>query len=654
MTHSHGTFQQNPTTKTVTLCEETQRLFGCAQSLEISLFCDLFTDPGRMELLALLHQTIHPTKLLDSKLNLQLKSALTPIAVHITGSCFQAHYIYHYTAIVSTVPTVSDDLHLLNTIINSMPDPIFVKNEQHRWILLNQAMSDLMGVDCLNFLGKSDYDFFPKEEADHFSRKDNEVFLSDAPIETVESLTDASQVTHTVLTKKCSTRLPNGKKILIGVIRDISKIKCHEDEMLEKQAALEAESLLKNRFMTIISHELRTPLNGVLGMARLLSETKVDSHQQKLVDIIASSGKSLLTIISEIIDYSNITAGKIELVEESIDVRKIATACVQNLSSRYKRQNTPVEIKANPKLPTFILIDGNRFSQVLTQLLDNAFKFAGDSSIVITLDINENPLAPSLIVNVADKGPGIHQQDLERIFNHFYQGDNSSTRHQGGSGLGLSLSKQLMQAMGGNLEVTSQIGQGCDFKMSLPLKIPTREAPSGQSNSDQICDKTQSLYRLCADGAIIAEVIPHKSSNNANKNLGIECPLDILVAEDNPINQQVLLGMLKLLGYAQVTLAEDGFSAVELCQKNHFDLILMDVNMPRLDGIEAARMIRKTQQDSLTFIAAITSNTGIEESRRCLQVGMQAHLPKPYNLGSLEKLLITCFKEKTNRLTKQA
>ncbi|HXU92366.1 MAG TPA: PAS domain-containing protein [Gallionella sp.] len=359
-----------------------------------------------------------------------------------------------------------DSRNFLDSVIDAVPDPIFVKDRQHRWILLNDANCRFTGLPRESLIGKSDYDVFPREEADVFWEKDELVFESGDVNLNEESFTSANGEKHYIQTKKTPFVSADGSQMLVGVIRDITERKRYE---AAREAALaEARRLaeLRSEFIAHMSHELRTPLNGILGYAQMLErDGRLDGKQQASMEVIRQSGEHLLALIEDILDLARIESGRLELDIGDIPLARFLDVVAGMVGIRARQKHLEFVCEFAPDLPQGIRGDEKRLRQVLLNLLSNAVKFTDQGKVVWRV---ERLASSRLAFTVADTGIGIASADREKIFQSFEQ-VSDARRRIGGTGLGLAISRQLVRLMGGDIEVESRMGEGSTFRFELEL-----------------------------------------------------------------------------------------------------------------------------------------------------------------------------------------
>lgn len=391
----------------------------------------------------------------------------------------------------------------------------------------------------------------------------------------------------------------------------------HADLEDAKREALQAmehakqANKAKSQFLAIISHEIRTPMNGIIGLTDLLLYDELPDAHRKHLEMIKASSNSLLDIINELLDLSRMESGSLSLNIDDFDLRALLQETVLPLSMRAKEHNLNFHSEIADDIPKRLEGDAGRLRQIIINLIGNAIKFteSGEISLTVSLQSDSKPNETSLLFAVKDTGIGIAEDKLETIFQAFKQADDSINRRFGGTGLGLSIASQLIKKMGGMLKVESELGKGSIFYFNIHLPIV---------HADQ-----------------------NKEVNRQRQALKAENRLQVLLAEDNAVNRMLAVHVLKKVGH-DVFVAENGHEAVESWQENKPDVILMDMQMPSMDGLEATRIIRErelanTESASIkpTPIIALTANAMPEDKERCLQAGMDDFLSKPFDAQNL-------------------
>jgi PAS domain S-box-containing protein len=407
---------------------------------------------------------------------------------------------------------------------------------------------------------------------------------------------------------EASSRLTDvgGKRCVVTVWRDVSRQVAIEAELTAAKAAAEAASIAKAGFLANMSHEIRTPMNGVIGFAELLLASDLSPGQRRDAGLIADSGKAMMKLLNDILDLSKIEAGQLDVVTEPFDLPHTVRACGKLLTPGAAQKQLSFAVTVADDVPRFVLGDGLRMRQVVLNLVGNAIKFTDHGSVTLAVQVNEDGGEPCLAVTVRDTGIGIDPDRLSAIFEEFVQADHSITRRYGGTGLGLAISNRLAMLMGGRITVESVVGQGTAVTLLLPMTIAR---PPAETDRDAV------------------QVVSTRAGQ----------PSRILLAEDHEVNQLLVRAMLAHGGH-DVVLVENGQAALDAVQNDlPFDLVLMDMQMPVMDGLAATRAIRAMEAPGgrRLPIVALTANAFASDLESCRAAGMDDHVAKPVSMDAL-------------------
>lgn len=536
-------------------------------------------------------------------------------------------------------------------ILNAVSEGIFGLDTEGRITFINPAGERMLGFEHNEIMGRSYLDHIRQTAPDgvHYRPEDSPLMRV---IRTGESQRSMDAVLwrkdgSSFLAEYQATPLfdKGERKGAVVVFRDITD----EQEIIRAKESAEKADQAKSEFLAVMSHELRTPMNGIMGMTDLLAETELNEEQRGYAEIISQSSASLLYILNEILDFSKIEAGKMTLVHEPVSVESVMEMVTELFSPKAREKNVRLSSRIAEDVPELIMGDADRLRQVLVNLVSNAVKFTEEGQVSIAVETEYCPNAKKLNLkfSVRDTGIGIPTEKQALLFQSFSQLHPSINRKYGGTGLGLAICKRLVELMGGAIGVESAEDEGSTFYFTLPIitdeeweenKKDVNPLPmdSNAPNSSVYPESNtnQNQVQQVESGSIMPAASPAPALPEAKYG-----PLRILVAEDHPVNQKLILTMLEKRGY-RADLVENGQQALQAVLERPYDLLFMDVQMPVMSGITASARIR--EQAPLLhrpFIVAVTAYARPEDRERCLMAGMEDFVSKPFLASDIERIL---------------
>ncbi len=523
--------------------------------------------------------------------------------VQVRGEKLLYSIVHDVTERIRASARLGESEERLRAIFESARDLIFIKDAQLRYTAFNPVMGNLFG----DIRHKTDKEVLGGRVSDATIDSDARA-LSGQSVEAEIQLPVQDEV-RTFHVIKTPLHDPQGCIVgLCGIARDVTERKRKDGEHKRALEEAEAANRAKDRFLANMSHELRTPLNGVFGMLQLMTRTDLVDEQKNYVGLAMLSSRNLLRIINDILDFSILKSGEMPLLEQEFDLCAIVRAVADSYSTEMRDKGLHLELEMDPDIPHLLVGDEAKLHQVLANIVGNAVKYTEKGSVRIRVDALGDASTGRYLIEVADTGIGIPEDKLDYVFEAFAQADDSDTRKYQGAGLGLGIVRHLVALMRGAISVTSKVGQGTSVYISLPFV----DASPGEEH---------------------LQAVRHDDS--------LRKPMHVLIVDDDMLNLKMTERILGKLGHSSA-LAINGLEALSRLQEQAFDAVLMDIQMPVLDGISATRAIRDPGRygaRSATPIIALTAHAMQGDRERFLQAGMNGYLPKPVDLAALDREL---------------
>jgi PAS domain S-box-containing protein len=493
----------------------------------------------------------------------------------------------------------------LQSILDNAASLIYIKDLEGRYLLTNKKFKEVLHVNDFTVIGKTDFDFTDTRKAQHFKDTDEEVIRTCKPVE-LEEIIDMHDGKHNLLIIKFPLLNAQNKIYGIsGIGTDITERVKQREELIEARKIAEDAKQLQEQFLANMSHEIRTPMNGIQGMTDLILETKLTDEQKDFAKTIKRSTDNLIVIINDILDFSKIKAGKLTVEKIDFDINEVVENVKAIFRYRISEKGLNLKINVNENIPSVLIGDPYRLNQILVNLIGNAIKFTHNGGIDISISVQEKTSKGIVLYfKISDTGIGIETDKINEIFESFTQASVETSRKYGGSGLGLAITKQLLELQKGEISVESEINKGTTFNFSIPYSY------SETKNPFIFRGKDVNNYRSLLYGK------------------------KFLIAEDNEVNQKVIRHVLQKAG-GLVEIANNGLEAVSLLKKSKdYDLIIMDLQMPEMDGYAATKYIRNVMNLSIP-IMAMTASALKGEKSKCLEIGMNDYVTKPFDFSFL-------------------
>lgn len=489
----------------------------------------------------------------------------------------------------------------LQSILDNTPLIIFIKDLEGKYLLANKSYREAFKLNKEEIIGKTDFDIVEEKDALRYDEIDQYIIKEQKNVEIEETMQKGDATVNLLIVKFPLFDKDNNLYGIGGIASDITERFLYGLHLIEAKSKAEMAELLQEQFLANMSHEIRTPMNGIIGMTNILLSTQINEEQRDFLNVIKKSSDSLLILMNDILDLSKIKAGKLRIENIDFRLRETLEQTISTFRVLINEKRLTLRISVDLNVPDSLTGDPHRLNQILNNLLSNAIKFTSKGEIKLEITaVSQDSNYVNLSFSVSDTGIGIPKEKLEYIFESFSQAETGTSRKFGGSGLGLSITKKLIELQNGSIDVTSETEKGTSFTFSIKYQIAAHKVEKQFGNKKQ--------------DSFVEEGLSGKK---------------ILVVEDNEANQKVIYHLLNKAGI-ETDLADNGKVAIQLLEDGfEYDLIIMDLQMPEMDGFETTIYIREKLRLEIPIIA-MTASALRNEKIKCLELGMNEYLNKPF------------------------